>query len=102
MASPSSAYQRLKRYRRKRSLDREQMYLAKAWPPGYELWNAHQWAAVKRWYIYYSRRRQERESGFPMSVRKARHWVGPAQRERQRLKRNRPTCNLVVVRHLLR
>jgi hypothetical protein len=39
----------LKRYRHRRSLERERMYLAKDWPPGYEFWNAHQWAAVKRW-----------------------------------------------------
>lgn len=102
MAPPSTAYLRLKRYRQRCSLERERMYLSKRWPPGHRLWNAHQWAAVKRWYIYYQRRRQEREQGYPLSPRQPRHWVGPAERERKRARLGQPTCNLVVVRHLLR
>src|SRR5215469_11322582 len=88
-----SAYARLKRYRQRRSLERERTYLAKDWPPGHEHWTARQWASRKRWFIYYHRRRQERELGFPLSPRRARHWIGPAERERKRRKRNRPTCN---------
>jgi hypothetical protein len=97
-----SAYARLKRYRQRRSFERERMYLAKHWPPGHEHWTARQWASRKRWYIYYDRRRQERELGHALSPCKPRHWVGPAERERKRAKLYRPTCNLVVVRHLLR
>ena len=97
-----SAYARLKRCRQRRSLEREQMYLLKLWPPGYTDWNAHQWAAVKRWWIYYDRRRQEREVGHKLLHQEPRHWVGPQERERKRQKHNRPTCNLVVVSHWLR
>src|SRR5216684_2031244 len=100
MAPASSAYLRLKRYRQKRSLERERMYLAKEWPAGYEGWNAHQWASRKRWYIYYDRRRQERELGYALLPCKPRHWVGLVERERKRAKLNQSTCNLVVVRHL--
>jgi hypothetical protein len=96
-----SAYARLKRYRQKRSLEREAMYLAKRWPAGYRNWNAHQWAAVKRWFIYYHRRRQEREVGHELAHRPPRHWVGPQERKRKFQKRTRPTCNPVVIRHLL-
>src|SRR6266436_3295958 len=98
MARSSSAYPRLKPHRQRRSLEREQMYLEKRLPPGYEYWNAHQWAAVKRWWIYYHRRRQERQIGHSLPPRRPDHWVGPA--ERKRLKRDRPTCNPVLVRHL--
>jgi hypothetical protein len=102
MAHASTAYLRLKRYRKKRSLEREAMYLAKRWPAGYKDWNAHQWAAVKRWCIYYHRRRQEREVGRKLLHQEPRHWVGPQERERRRLKHNRPTCNPVVIHHWLR
>jgi len=102
MAPSSSGYLRLKRYRERRSLEREQMYLAHLWPPGSKHWNAHQWAAVKRWYIYYDRRRQEREVGHRFQHQEPRHWVGPLERERERAKLTQPSCNLVVVRHLLR
>jgi len=97
-----SAYDRLKRYRQRRSLERERMYLAKDWPPGHEHWTARQWASRKRWFIYYHRRRQERESGYPLSPRKARHWVGPAERKRKHQRSNPPTYNMVVLRHWLR
>jgi hypothetical protein len=102
MAQPSRAYLRLKRYRQRRSLERERMYLAKDWPPGHEHWNAHQWAAVKRWFIYYDRRRQERVAGHTLPRPEPRHWAGRGERERRRANLNQPTYNLVVVRHLLR
>jgi len=114
MARLSSAYLRLRRYRQKQSLYREEMYLAKCWPPGYKDWNAHQWAAVKRWWIYYHRRRQERELGFKLPRSQPRHWVSRAEGERKRrnsnrsagatgrLPDNRTTWNPVVLRHWLR
>jgi hypothetical protein len=100
MAPSSSAYLRLKRYRQRGSLERERTYLAKDWPPGYKDWNAHQWAAVKRWWIYYYRRREERLAGRSFARPRPRHWVGPAERERNR--QRAPvglTWNLAVLKH---
>ena len=109
-----TSYERLKRYRQKQSLYREEMYLAKLWPPAYRFWNAHQWAAVKRWCIYYHRRRQERELGFKLPPSLPRHWVSRAEGERKRrninrssgatgrLPDNRGTWNPVALRHWLR
>jgi hypothetical protein len=101
-----SAYERLKRFRQRRSLERERLYLAKDWrglgTDEPRTWTARQCASRKRWYLFYHRRRQERELGFPMTARAPRHWAGPAERERRRAKRYCPTINLVVARHLLR
>jgi hypothetical protein len=100
-----SAYARLKRYRERHSLKRERLYLAKDWEAlGTEprTWTARQCASRKRWCIYYDIRRQEREAGHKFPRRQPSHWVGPAERERNRAKLHCPTCNLVVVRHLLR
>jgi hypothetical protein len=100
-----SAYERLKRYRERRSLERERLYLAKDWAglgTDPRTWNWRQCATRKRWCIYYHRRSQERELGRPLPRRRPNHWAGPAERERKRAKVYRPTCNLVVVRHLLR
>lgn len=94
MGYPSAAYLRLKRYRERRSLEREKMYLAKEWPAGHEEWNAHRWAAVKRWFIYYSRRSQERQLGFPLSPRKSCHWVGRAEAERKKTRQREVQWNL--------
>ena len=93
--APSNAYLRLKRYREKRSLVLEEMYLAKCWPSEYKSWNAHMWAARKRWCIYYHRRRQEREAGFALGRNQPRHWVSRAEGERKRARRNPGTSNQV-------
>lgn len=97
MNGSSKAYPRVKRYKQRLSLEREAMYLAKEWPAKYKGLNAHQWAAVKRWWIYYARRRQERELGFPIGRPAPRHWVGPQERAK---KASKPSVNLGLVKHL--
>jgi hypothetical protein len=70
-----SAYTRLKRYRERRSFERERFYLLKDWAAlgtDPKTWTARQCASRKRWWIYYHRRRQERQSGFPLSPIKPR------------------------------
>ena len=96
-----SAYERLKYYRERRSLERERLYLAKDWQAlgtdDPRTWTARQCASRKRWLIFYHRRRQARQLGHPLLPREPRHWAGPAERERKRAKLYRPTINLVVV-----
>ena len=96
----SSAYLRVKRFEERKSLEREQMYLSKAWTEHYRRFNAHQWAAVKRWWIFYHRRRQERESGFRLDPPRPRHWVGSAERAKKLAKARKPSVNVGLVRHL--
>lgn len=100
----SKAYLRLKRFRERRSLERERLYLAKAWESlgtDTRRWTARQCAARKRWWIYYARREQEQMQGFRMEPRKPRHWAGPAERRKKLAKANKPSVNLALVRHLL-
>ena len=80
MALPLTPYERLKRYRERRSLEREFDYLSKRWPEGHEFFTARQWASRKRWYIYYARRREERASGFTFPRRAPRHWPSGPRR----------------------
>ena len=93
-----SAYARLKRYRQRRSLEREQFYVAKDWEAlgtDPRTWNWRQCASRKRWCIYYRRRSQERQLRHPLPPRQPRHWAGPAEHKRKRQRRYRPTCNPV-------
>jgi len=61
MAPPLSGYERLKRYRAKKSLKRERMYLDQPLEPGvYYRMTGRQRASHKRWKRYYHRRRLER------------------------------------------
>ena len=54
-------YERLKRYRNKKSLKRERLYLDQPLAPGvYYRMTGRQRASRKRWVLYYRRRRLER------------------------------------------
>ena len=83
-----TGYERLKKYREKKSLERERKYLAKNWRPECRYWNARQCAARKRWVIYYTRRANARAAGEPVSPRTPSHWVTAAELKR-RLERER-------------
>ena len=100
-----SGYERLKRYRERQSFERELAYLAKNWAElgtDPKTWTARQCASRKRWFIYYMRRRRERESGYPLGPHVARHWVGRAEAEHKRGKRDQGAWNMSVLRHLAR
>lgn len=79
-----TAYERLKKFRRKRSEIRANLYLARNWRAlgtDASKWGMHECAARKRWLIYYDRRQRQVQE-----PREPRHWVGPAERERKRAK----------------
>jgi len=88
MAQSLTGYERLKRYREKRSLEREDLYLSKRWPEGYKSFTARQWASRKRWFIFYTRRKEERESGlrFPPKSLPS-HWPGEVREKHGRYSR---------------
>jgi len=63
-----TGYERVKRFREKRSLEREAWYLDGVRSPGWQRnLNGHQRAAWKRWLIYYRRRRALRDAGCGLS-----------------------------------
>jgi hypothetical protein len=78
-----TGYERLKKYREKKSLERERKYLARDWRPECRYWNARQCAARKRWVINYTRRANARAAGEPMSPRTPSHWVTAAELKRK-------------------
>jgi hypothetical protein len=81
--APMTGYERLKKYREKKSLERERKYLARDWRPECRYWNARQCAARKRWVIYYTRRARARAAGEPLSPRIPSHWVTAEELQRK-------------------